>query len=213
MRYILIAVITAACAGAGCARYEYDVVSPQQAVGHVGTRGDHTFALDPLEYRLRTVDNRLVVRVYNPTNENVTLLGGHSAAVDPEGQSHPLITQTIAPGGSFIKLIIPPPRPRIYGGGPTFGVGVGAGFGHVHHSHDHCHGVAYDPFDDWDWPSDHGPQYLTVYDDNDTVFWDWKGEGEARLSLSYARGGAERDDAARGPTFAHELVIRRVRTK
>src|SRR5688500_3822986 len=108
MRIVLL-LLMVTLAGVGCARYEYDVVSPPQAAGHVGTKSDHTFALEPLEYRLRTIDNRLVMRVYNPTNENVTLLGARSTAVDPERQSHPLMTQTIAPAGSFIKLILPPP--------------------------------------------------------------------------------------------------------
>ena len=206
MRHALTALILLALATAvGCARYEYDVVSPPQAAGHVGKKGDHTFALDPLEYRLRTVDNRLVVRVYNPTGESVTLLGGRSSAVDPEGQSHPLITQTIAPGGSFIKLIIPPPRPRVYRGGPTFGIGVGVG-AYPHHHHHH-HRSSIEP-----WPDDNGPRYMTVYDDNDTYYWDWKGEGQARLNLVYAREEA-RDEAQRAPTFAHELILRRVRAK
>ena len=214
MRHVAL-LLTLTLLGTSCARYEYDVVSPPHAAGHVGRKADHTFALDPLEYKLRTVDNRLVVRVYNPTSEDVTLLGGRSAAVDPDGQSHPLITQTIAPGGSFIKLIIPPPRPRVYGGGSTFGIGVGVGsYPHHHHHHDRS------SIDHW--PDDDGPRYMTVYDDSDTYYWDWKGEGQARLNLVYARGGAERgaerggaarDDAGGGTTFAHELVIRRARAR
>jgi hypothetical protein len=186
--------LTLTLLGAGCARYEYDVVSPQPAAGHVGRKGDHSFALDPLEYKLRTVDNRLVVRVYNPTSEPVTLLGGRSAAVDPDGQSHPLITQTIAPGGSFIKLILPPPRPRVYGGGSTFGIGVGVGT-YPHHHHHHRSSID-------SWPDDDGPRYMTVYDDNDTYYWDWKGEGQARLNLVYARGEAP-DGGGRASTFAY----------
>ena len=202
MRFVVVVLVTTVLAATGCARYEYDVVSPQQAAGHVGTKGDHTFALDPLEYRLRTVDNRLVVRVYNPTSANVTLLGGRSVVVDPSGQSHPLITQTIAPGGSFIKLIIPPPRPRFYGGGPTFGVGVGVGRAYP------------GPYDEPGWYPD-DPHYMTVYDESDAYYWDWKGEGEARLNLVYARGEQpdRQADAARGPTFAHELVVARARAK
>ena len=188
----------------GCARYEYDVVSPEQAAGHVGTKSDHRFTIDPLEYRLRTVDNRLVIRAYNPTGENVTLLGERSTAVDPEGQSHPLMTQTIAPGGSFIKLILPPPRPRFYRSGPTFGIGVGVG-SYPHHHHHHRSAID-------DWPYDDGPHYMTVYDDSDTYYWDWKGEGEARLSLVYTRGGGDNPERA-APAFTHELVIRRVKAK
>lgn len=189
----------------GCARYEFDVVAPPHAAGHAGTKGDHRFALEPLEYRLRTVDNRLVMRVYNPANESVTLLGARSTVVDPGGQSHPLATQTIAPGGSFIKLIFPPPRPRVYGGGPTFGIGVGVG-SYPHHHHHHRSSID-------DWPDD-APRYMTVYDDNDTYYWDWKGEGQVRLNLVYTRDGGDDDATTRGaPSFNHELVIRRVRAK
>jgi hypothetical protein len=203
MRSVLIVLVTVALVSAGCARYEYDLVSPPQAAGHVGRKDDHAFALDPLEYKLRTVDNRLVVRVYNPTSEHVTLLGGRSVIVGPDGQSHPLMTQTIAPGGSFIKMIIPPPRPRFYGGGTTFGVGVGVGVGHAFPG----------PHDEPGWYGD-DPHYLTVYDESDTYYWDWKGEGQARLNLVYARGEPHREaDAARGPTFNHELLIRRVGVK
>ena len=200
--------------GVGCARYEYDVVSPPQAAGHVGTKSDHTFALDPLEYRLRTLDNRLVLRVYNPTGENVTLLGARSTVVDPDGQSHPLVTQTIAPGGSFIKLILPPPRPRVYRGGPTFGIGVGTRVGSAARRRGYYgYGGAYDAFDDW--PYDGGPRYMTVYDETDTYYWDWKGEGQVRLNLVYARdgGGGDDDDEPQraAPAFTHELGVRRVR--
>src|SRR5687768_17048777 len=142
MRYVLPLLLMSMLATA-CARYEYDVVAPPQAAGHVGTKDDHRFALDPLEYRLRTVDNRLVMRVYNPTEASVTLLGARSTVVDPDGQSRPLQTQTIAPGGTFIKLIFPPPRPRYYRGGPTFGIGVGVG-AYPHHHHHHRSAI-----DDW----------------------------------------------------------------
>ncbi len=197
----------------GCARYEYDVVAPAQAAGHVGTKADHTFALDPLEYRLRTVDNRLVMRVYNPTNANVTLLGARSTAVDPGGQSHPLVTQTIAPGGSFIKLIPPPPRPRVYRGGPTFGIGVGTRVGSAARRRGYDgYGAAYDNLDDG-WPYDEGPRYLTVYDDNATQYWGWEGEGQVRLNLVYTRGGDDGATTRGAPSLNHELVIRRVRAK
>src|SRR5262245_50127092 len=94
----------------GCARYEYDVVRPDDLTGHVGTKEDVVFTRDPLEYRLRTADNRLVMRIYNPTDAPITLLGARSSVVDPDGQSHPLPSMTAAPE-SFIKLILPPLRP------------------------------------------------------------------------------------------------------
>src|SRR4051794_18305945 len=96
----------------GCAHYEYDVTRPEEFAGHIGTNTDHGFQRAPLEYRLRTVDNHLVMRIYNPTDTALTLLGQRSSAVDPDGQSHPLNTQTISPQ-SFIKVILPPIRPHL----------------------------------------------------------------------------------------------------
>jgi hypothetical protein len=183
---------------AGCARYEYDVVAPEQATGHVGTKAWHRFTLDPLEYRLRAVDNRLVMHVHNPTDDPVTLLGAQSSAVDPRGQSHPLRTQTIAAGNSYIKIILPPPRPRVYRGGPTIGFGVGTTIGRARGRG--VYGGAGYGIDDY--PHDDEPRYMTVYDDADTVYWDWKGEGQVRLNLVYQAPGRE-------APFTHALTIRR----
>src|SRR5688572_26779464 len=120
--------ITALGAGAGgCARYEYDLVEPRELTRHIGGNVDQAVEIDPLTYRLRSVDNRLVIRVYNNTDDSIELLGDKSTVVDPNGQSHPLRSQSIAPR-SFMKLILPPPRPQVYDrGGTTFGVGVGYG--------------------------------------------------------------------------------------
>ena len=49
-------------------------------------------------------------------------------------------------------------------------------------------------------PYYYGPHYLAVYDENDTYFWDWRGEGEARAVLTYRRGDKE---------FRHDFLFRR----
>src|SRR5881394_1297012 len=81
----------------GCARYEFDLVQPQDLARHIGSQSDETVRVDPLEYRMRAVENRLVVRIFNPTTDPITLAGDKSYVVDPAGQSHPLRAQTIAP--------------------------------------------------------------------------------------------------------------------
>lgn len=173
---------------AGCARYEYDIVAPPDLRTHVGAKTDAVTTLDPLVYRWRTVDSRLVVRVFNPTDKPIQLLGEKSTVVAPTGQSHPLRGQTIAPQ-SHMKLIFPPRRPRVYHrGGPTFGVGVGMrvdardrGFPDDSFLHDR-------------------PRYMTIYDDGNARYWDWNGETEIRLSLVYQHGETP---------LRHEFVIRR----
>lgn len=177
----------------GCARYEFDVLEPADQRQHVGRKHDAVVSIDPLEYRLRSAEGRLVLWIKNPTASSIRLDGARSVVVDPEGESHPLRSQTIA-AQSFIKLIIPPPRPRVGRPGPTIGVGVGVGVGrydddprrHPIHTHD----AFYDE-----------PVYLTVYDDADAYYWDFEGEGKVRLELFYHRGG---DD-----TFTHRLVLAR----
>jgi hypothetical protein len=175
--------------GSGCAKYEYSLVKPEELSRHVGTKVDAVVTIDPLEYRMLTVDNRLVLRIFNPNQQPVELLGARSATVDPKGQSHPLRSQTIVPG-SFIKLIIPPIQPKVYDPyyGPNWGMGVGAGVRAS--SHSHCHSAA----------NSSGPVYLMMMDESDTYYWDWSGEGECRLLLVYNRAGKE---------FTHEFLFRR----
>ncbi|MCC6424349.1 MAG: hypothetical protein IT447_12805 [Phycisphaerales bacterium] len=149
---------------AGCATYEYDIVRPQELARHIGSQ-PMAVQVEPLIYHLQSYDNRLVMQVQNPTADPITLLGDQSTAVDPDGQSHPLRSQTIAPG-SFIKLILPPIPPRIERSGPSIGIGIGYG------RHDTC-------------PT---PQYLTVYEDS-ALYWDWAGQTDAKINLVYERAG------------------------
>jgi hypothetical protein len=191
----------------GCARYEYALVEPREFTRHIGRNVDQVVEIDPLTYRLRSVDNRLVIRIFNNTDDTIALLGDQSTVVDPTGQSRPLRSQSIAPR-SFMRLILPPPRPVVYDrGGPTFGVGVGVSRRvsavvqpppdglpdrrdfHTHHN-------------DWEPYFRDEPHYFAVYDEGDAFFWDWRGTGEARVNLVYRRGESE---------FRHSFVFRRVK--
>ena len=179
----------------GCARYEYQLVRPPELTRQVGRNIDQVFALEPLEYRLRTVDNRLVMRVFNQSQDPIELLGQKCSVVDPEGQSHPLPGQTIAPG-SFIKMIFPPPRPRTYDPyyGPSWHTGVGVGV----RVDGRWRGRQFPPSPQVR-PS---PVYLDVYDEANAYYWDWRGEGEARIMLVYRKGEEE---------FRHDFLFRRRR--
>jgi hypothetical protein len=178
------------CSISGCAKYEFNLVQPADRSQHIGAKTDAVVAIDPLEYRLRAVDGRLVMRIFNPTEDPIELIGPKCTVVDPKGQSHPLRSETMA-GGSFIKLIFPPMRPRVYQPyyGPTIGVGVG------YSARGACRPFRYQPM-----PST--PRYFTVYDESDTYYWDWKGEGEVRIALVFRRGDKE---------FRHEFLFRRVK--
>jgi hypothetical protein len=173
----------------GCTTYEFDVTRPPELATHVARNQDAVLTREPLVYRLRAVENRLVMNIENGTDEPIQLAGDQSTVVDPDGQSHPLRSQAIAPH-SFAKLILPPMRPVIRSG-PTFGIGVGAHVGYH---------PGYDDFHD-DWYHDH-PQYFTVVDDN-AIYWEWRGEGDIRLMLVFL--GKD------GESFSHEFVIRRVK--
>lgn len=200
MRTICLGGLTAlALLVTGCTRYEYDIVQPPDLARHIGKNADATVTIEPITYRMRTVDNRLVVRAYNDSDQPIELLGAKSSVVDPGGQSHPLPIgrggQTIEPR-SFVKLILPPPRPRVYDSGPTFGFGIGMHAHHFHHHHHHRHR----PHRMYVDPYPHEPRYFAVYDENDPTYWDWRGVGEARLTLTYRRGEEE---------FRHAFTFRR----
>src|SRR5438045_534703 len=108
----------------GCAKYEFDLTQPPDLATHVGRDKETILKRDELEYRMLSVDGRLLMHLVNPTDDPIELLGPQSTAVDPAGQSHPFRSQTIAPH-SFIKLVLPPLRPVYPTPGPVFGIGVG----------------------------------------------------------------------------------------
>jgi hypothetical protein len=174
----------------GCATYEYDLLKPEQFATHIPRKSEVKVAIDPLDYRFVSYENHLIVRIINPTDEPIQLLGGQSSAVDPSGESHPLRTQTIAPE-TFIKLILPPPRPQFRDDGPYIGFGVGV-VGRAGHRgfYDPFYGSAF--YDE--------PRYYTVYDESDNFYWDWNDESTARLLLTFQRGGE---------MFHHEFTFKR----
>ena len=168
----------------GCTHYGYDLVRPPDLARHVGSKEDAVFEYAPLTYRLRAVENRLVMRIFNPTGDPITLVGERSYAVDPGGQSHPLRGQTIAPN-TFIKLILPPMRPYYYESSPNFGFGLGLGFGSVYRRP-----WGYYP---WGYPGYYPyyydePRYITYYDESDATYWDWEGQTDARIHLVFHQG-------------------------
>ena len=174
--------------GGGCAKYEFDLVQPPDLATHIGRDTEKVLKRDELEYRMLSVDGRLLMHVVNATDDPIELLGPQSTAVDPSGQSHPFRSQTIAPH-SFVKLILPPMRPY-YRAGPTFGIGVGV---HAYHGSGSYWSEWNDPY--WD-----EPRYFAMVDETDTLYWEWEGEGEARIRLTYRRGREE---------FHHEFTFRR----
>lgn len=167
----------------GCARYEFDIVRPPDLAQHIGRKQDAVAPLPPLEYRMRTVEGRLAMAIVNQSGEPITLRGAESFVVDPRGRSHPVRSQTIAPG-SYIKLIFPPLPPRVRPSGPSFGIGIGTMIGssgypsrrYRHHPYGHHFAE---------------PRYYAVYDDDEDEgrYWDWDGESEVRISLVYDHGG------------------------
>lgn len=174
----------------GCAHYEYDLVSPPELAQHIGAKGDQVIHRDPLEYRLRAVEDRLVMNIDNPTNDPITLLGDRSYVVAPGGQSHPVRGQTIAPH-TFMRMILPPMHPFYQETGPGFGIGIGIGSAWGYRGY-----RRYDPFF-YDYAY---PRYLSYYDPSDATYWSWEGETDVRLHLMFQRGNG---------TFAHEFSFHR----
>ena len=186
----------------GCARYEYDVVEPPDLAGHVGEKSWVALRRsDDLEYRLRSADDRLVMRVFNRGGRPVKLLGADSVIVDSRGESHPMLGATVPPG-SYVQRVFPPPLPRVRRYGPSFGFGVGVmgaqrvrHRGHRYHPHRHpFHSAGFHDFE---------PRYYTVYDPNDPTFFGWPGGASARFIFAFQRDGEE--------MIRHEFLIRRVK--
>jgi hypothetical protein len=189
-RFTLAAILAALCV-TGCAHYEYDLASPPDLARHISGKADEVVRIDPLEYRLRSVENRLVISIYNPTRDPVTLAGERSYVVAPGGQSHPVRAQTIAPD-TFVRLILPPMRPGYYQSSPSIGFGLGIGYSRGFYGR-----RAYPFYDSFLYDE---PRYYTYYDESDATYWSWEGESDARVHLVY-QGPKE--------TFTHDFTFHR----
>jgi hypothetical protein len=107
-RFVWMGCCIAALFLGGCAQYGFDIRGEGGTPAlHVGTSQDTALADDPLRYRFRSVDGRLVMWINNPTADPIELLGDKSRVTDPDDIDHPLHSQIIAPGSS-IKEVLPP---------------------------------------------------------------------------------------------------------
>ena len=187
-RIVLHAPLLLVCLAGGCS-YEYDIVQPAALAQHIGTDRDVVVRMDPVEYRLRSFDSRLVMIIQNGDSAPVQLIGERSYLVDPEGQSHPLPSFAIAPE-SYAKLILPPFRP-VGEPGPVIGIAIGGGFGRI--AFERRGGPA--RFDRW-WYGDRGgyvyepgrvyePGYVVADYPSDPYYWEWDGETDVRLELVF----------------------------
>ena len=210
MRLMPLVLIFSFC---GCARYEFDVLEPPEFATHVGRKKETATDIlrEPLEYHMRAYEGRLVMNVFNTTEEPIELLGDQSFVVDAEGESHPLPSSVIAPK-AYVKLILPPLRPY-YPAEPRFGFGVGIGISSYHHRHfhhRHHRGPRFRHFVEPGMGEDLNAAdlatgsgtYFYAYDPG-SLFWEWEGEEIVRLRLTYRQG--------KGEPFYHEFVIRRVK--
>lgn len=154
------------CLLTGCAQHEFDLAEPADLARHIGRDQPSILERPPLTYRLQAAEGRLVMTIRNPADQPVILVGEQSYAVAPDGESHPLPTQTIAPG-SFIKLIFPPMRdPQAE---PRFGIGIGV-MGSATPAR-----------------TEAGAPALLSAKASDP-YWNWKGETPVRMRLSFKQG-------------------------
>lgn len=168
----------------GCARYDFRIVEPQslsQTITAVQTR----ITTENMRYDMIAKENRLVMLATNPAGQPVELLGAKSYVVDPVGASHPLRSQTIPPN-SYMKLILPPLRPRFEQQNPQFMFGVGTQTSQAP-------------------ASSTAPLRLDIYEDVNNYYWDWDGSAPIRLSLTYQR--------VDGSTFTDSFMIDKVEAK
>jgi hypothetical protein len=157
----------------GCASWEYDVVQPPVAQAHITADHVTRVRVEPFEVGLQAVEGRLVMWLYNNSNESIEILGGKSTVVDADGQTHPLPGQTIAAGAS-VKMILPPVQPPGPQPPPIITVGVSSGGldnpGYIR-------------------PNGYGTSEPRAADEKPSAYyWDWEGQSSIHLTLVYQRG-------------------------
>lgn len=184
-------------ASAGCVQYRHVILDPPDLAQTVGRQDDAVFSTDAGEYRMRTVEEKLVIRVFNQSAEPMQISPTRSVVVAPDGQSHPILGLTIAPG-SFVKLILPPSRPvyRSRASGLSFGFGYSSAGYQRYRGGRYGSGVGFSSrhyYGPWDGPGYYEPEYR-VSDDSNPVYWDWPAGQQITLTLSYDRGAKQTTD-------------------
>ncbi len=169
---------------AGCARYEYAIIQPPELEQHVG-REETVIDQPPLYYRLVSYENRLVMHIANASDQPVRLIGDRSWIVTPDGESRPLISQTIAPQ-SHIKFILPPIPVRAVRTGPSIGIGFGVSSGGVGTGA----GVGM-------------PLRSQTYIREEDTSWDWDADTDVRMHLEFEHNG---ETLTRDFTFLRKKV-------
>lgn len=171
-------------AGVGCTSYHHRLTEPTELACDIRAE-DAVTRLFPMRYLWNTVEDRLVVRIFNDGESNVLLDGERSVLVDPAGQSRPLRSQTIA-SGSYARLVLPPYRSAEYAPGPTMSIGFGVSS--VGAGHRAPRSV---------------PAAMVIVHDHETR-WDWPAGTTIRLQLHFTCGQE---------TFDHAFVLERLEGK
>ena len=183
---LLSLVVFAACL-CGCQTYQYRILQPATSPAIVADQ-PVTVRLDPLDYRLTRLHDRLALTISNPTEDRLALLGNRSYIVDPRGESHPLRGQVLGPRSYAHLYLPPPPLTYAYPDWGAYGYGYGWGWG------------PYDPF--WSpfyGPALWGPPPVGYYQVRTPYDWSWR-NGPVRLRLTYDRNGK---------TFEHDFELLR----
>ena len=155
----------------GCQTYQYRVVQPPGVTQPVADQ-PVPISYPPLEYSLMRHHDRLEMRINNPTDDRVVLLGNRSSVVDPHGQSHPLRSLVIAAHSQGGMLLPPEPMTVTTTTTPTPGWAWGWGWG--------PYPIADPFFMDFYPPLISYTEFRTPYD------WEWH-RGPVQLHLTYER--------------------------
>lgn len=175
---------------AGCDQYDYQFSRPADNQSLLVTSNNEVrYADDPLEYKMQAADGHMVLWIYNPAQDQVYLLGDKSSVVDPAGISHPLTDQVIAPE-SAVKELFPPLRPESESSGPP-------------PEYSPISPIAPNDRPGYIPPSGYGESTPPENrQQNPALFWDWTGETEIQLTLSFREGDH---------TFEHHFTIKKIK--
>ena len=171
---------------AGCTSYNFQITKPENLAALI-SESPHELRTPNLTYRMQAMENRLVILAFNETDKTNRVMGDRSFVVDPNGASHPLRSQSIAPH-SHVKLILPPlypPFPQPY---PRFEIEFNSD-GMYHSRNNEPTPV----------------QYLGIYEESDSYYWKWDGQASIRLSIT-----CQRED---GTQFTDNFTITKVKER